>query len=218
MSSNDFLEFDDDSQTQEGSSGRNPFAILAIVLVVILILASIFTVSLLNRRNQGDGQEAAAIEATNAVIAATNEVVNQTIAAMQAEASRPPTETPTPTPAIIDEPTETPTPLPSDTPTVVEEGEGEEGEGEGTNGDGEGDGDGTTETEDATVDGTNETITDTTGVDDTTVTVDSTPDAAFDTTGTDSTLPQTGLDTWTAILLAIFFVGLVIASRRLRSH
>ena len=41
MSSNDFLEFDDDVQTQESSSGRNPFVILAGVLVTILILASI---------------------------------------------------------------------------------------------------------------------------------------------------------------------------------
>lgn len=205
MSSNDFLEFDDDSQTQEGSSGRSPFVILVVILLIILILASIFTVSLLNGRNQDNGQEAAAIEATNAVIAVTNEAVNQTIAAMEAEASRPPTETATPTPAVTDEPTETPIPSPTNTPTTVPAEAGD-------------DDDDSTETVDATVDGSNETITNTTDVDNGTVTVDSTPDAAFDTSGTDSTLPQTGLDTWAAILLAVFFIGLVIASRRLRSN
>ena len=218
MSSDDFLEFDDDTQTQESSSGRNPFAILAGVLVTILILASICTVYLYSQRGQTNGEEVAAVETRNAEISLTNEAVTQTIVAMNAEASRPPTETPTPTPAIVDEPTETPTVPPTDTP-VVQSGEGEdsEGDGETDSGDeGEGGEGEETETGDTVVDaeGTDDTATDTTDSDNS---EGSTPEAAFDSTGTDSTLPQTGLDTWAAILLAVFFIGLFVAARRLRS-
>ena len=62
-------------------------------------------------------------------------------------------------------------------------------------------------------------VVNTDGTDDTTTdsTADTTPEAAFDTTGTDSALPQTGLDTWAAALLGLFFIGLLVAARRLRS-
>ena len=219
MSSNDFLEFDDDTQMQGGSSGRNPFVILAGALVTILILASICTVYLLSQRNQGNGEEVAAIETQNAIIAVTNEAVTQTIMAMETESSQVPTETPTPTSVVATEvPTETPTVPVTDTPVVSneeeEEGEVGEGENEGESGEGE------SEAGDGTVDaGGSGTITNTETITqgNTTTTDGSTPAPAFEATGKDSTLPQTGLDTWTAVLLAIFFIGILVVARRLRT-
>jgi cobalamin biosynthesis Mg chelatase CobN len=209
MSSNDFLEFDDDAQTQESSSGRNPFIILAGVLVTILVLASICTVYLYGQRGQDNGEQVAARLTENANIAVTNEAVAQTIAAMETENAQPATETVVPTSAIINTPTPTPTTSATDTPVVevsaeatTEEGGETTGDGAATTGDADTEGEATTETNPSGEEGT---------------TQEGTPAAAFDTTGSDSTLPQTGLDTWAAILLAIFFVGLLIASRRLRS-
>jgi len=210
MSSNDFLEFDDDAQGQDGSSGRSPFVLLAGILILVLIVASIGTVFLLSQRNQGSGEQAAAIEATNAVIAVTNTAVAQTVAAMATEQAQPPTETPTPSPAVTTFNTETPTVPVTNTPVVVAEitvGSGTaitpvitvtiEG--------------GTVVTSVVTVETGDGTITPTVIVGD-----GVTPIATF-TTGTDGTLPQTGLDTWAAALLALFFIGLFVAARRLRS-
>jgi hypothetical protein len=119
MSSNDFLEFDDDAQGQDSSSGRSPFVLLAGILILVLILASVGTVYLLSQRNQGSGEQAAAIEATNAVIAVTNTAVAETVAAMATEQAQPPTETPTPSPAVTAVSTETPTVDVTDTPVVI---------------------------------------------------------------------------------------------------
>jgi hypothetical protein len=224
MSSDEFLEFDDDAQTQAGSSGGSPFLILAGVLVTILILASICTVYLLTQRNQDNGEEIAARQTQNAEIAVTNAAVTQTIAAMETENAQPATETPTPSPVATEIPTETPTIPLTDTPVVPQDGDGTPVTGDtGTGDDGTGD-DGTGDTGDT---GTGDTGTgdDGTSGDDGSATGDtgqggvvtggeSTP--AFS-GGTDSTLPQTGLDTWAAVLLGIFFIGLFIAARRLRS-
>ena len=208
MSSDDFLEFDDDPQYQGGSPGRSPFLLLAAILIIVLILASLGTVFLLSQRNQGNGEQAAAIEATNAVIALTNTAIAQTVNAMETEQAQPPTETPTPSPAVTDVPTETPTVLVTDTPVTeitVENGtpitpaitiEG-----------------GTVITAVVTVETGDGTITPTVII----IGDNLTPIATFAVPGNDGALPQTGLDTWVAALLAVFFVGLLVAARRLRN-
>jgi hypothetical protein len=129
---------------------------------------------------------------------------------MATEQAQPPTETVTPSPAVTDVPTETPTVSATDTPVVVAEVTVETGtvvtsvvtiEG------------GTVITSIVTIEPGNGTLTSTAVVVGDAVT----PIATFATTGTDGTLPQTGLDTWAAALLAVFFIGLFVAARRLRS-
>lgn len=175
----------------EDSPNRRPFLTAVGVLVAIFVLAAICSgVVLLNRNRapNGDAAEIAAIETQNAVIAVTNAAVTQTVAAMETEAARP-TDTPKPPPTNTPVPTSTP--LPTNTPVLAQAE------------------DDATETPDLT---------------ETSIfsgeTADNTPTpipGLSGTSGGDGSLPQTGIETWGALVAAIVLIAVFLAARRLRS-
>ena len=176
-----------------GSSASRPFWTAVGILLTIFLLAAICSAAVLLTRGNGDGgnaAEIAAIETQNAVIAVTNAAVTQTIAAMETEAARP-TDTPPPPPTNTPRPTNTP--LPTNTP-VVQQAEEE-----------------LTATPTADLLGTS-TFPDGTA-DDT-----PTPIAALSggNGGTDA-LPQTGIETWGALVAAFGLIAALVVARRLRS-
>lgn len=117
--------FDSNSRAEYGleSGQASPFAILLAALLGILVLAVLCTGGVLLVRS---GQQvemsgtSTAIAVANATTIAENELVTQTIAAIETEAARP-TNTPTNTPVPpTDTPAPTDTPEPSPTPVVQE--------------------------------------------------------------------------------------------------
>lgn len=202
---------------EESSSNRRPFLIAVGVLVTLFILMGACTaIFLVNNRAADDrAQQTAAIETRNADTLAANAAT--AIAATEAAAAIIPTNTSEPTVAPTSTP-EPPTPTPTNTPVVEGSGVGdvtetpEAGvEAEGTvTAEGEVIGDGTAVSDDdatATAamseasDGTTEAT--------------ATPISAV--VGTDDSLPQTGLDTWSVLLVAVVLVGLLFFARRLRT-
>ncbi len=226
MSSDDFLEFDD-GQSSEGSSANRPFLLAAGGLVVVLILAVICTFFVYTQNQGNRNEEVAAIETQNAETNIENTAVAQTVTAMAAEAQQVPTDTPAPPATNTPVPTLTATPAPTETPVVAqaeEAGEGEEdaeatsgegGEVDGTEGDGTvAEGEEGAAGSDASADGSTDSSTD--GSTAATGSGDDRDEPALGGSGEDA-LPQTGLETWSAALLALFFVGVLVAARRLRS-
>ena len=182
---------------EEEEPNRRPFLIAVAALTTIFILAAICGLAfLLSGRSAAErASEVAAIETQNAIIAVTNQAVTQTIAALETEAALP-TETPepdTPTPTATPEPD---TPTPTATPVI------DAGEAEAT----------AEETTAPEVDGTSAVVT---------PAVDETPTPITGATGTidgdDTALPETGIDTWSAVLIALALIGTVFVARRLRS-
>lgn len=181
---------------EEEESNRRPFLIAAAALTTIFILAAICGLAfLLSGRSAAERvSEVAAIETQNAIIAVTNQAVTQTIAALETEAALP---TDTPEPTVTSTPTPEPdTPTPTNTP-VIDAVEGEETPEETT----APEVDGTSAFETPTVDETPTPITGAAG------TID----------GGDTALPETGIDTWSAVLIALALIGTVFVARRLRS-
>jgi hypothetical protein len=229
MSTDDFLEFDDEGAS-DGSSGRRPFLILAGALVTVLILASVCTFYVYTNQSQDGGAALQTRESDNATAIANNVMVAETIAAMETEAALPPTETPPPPATFTPEAPPTDTPAPTETPVVSQTGEGETGTGEAevtgdetavageTGAEATVEGETSAETDDTTVE-TDTTTDDTsaTGVVSSDGTDNGRSDPALSTDNSEAALPQTGLETWSAILIALFLVGVVIAARRFRS-
>lgn len=215
-------------EEEEQASGNRPFLIAAGALLTVFILAAACTGILLINRDGGENPataEAIAVRETeNAVILATNAAVTETVAAMETEEAQP-TETPQPTATNTPEPTETA--APTNTPVVAgegdtaesgvegaddaeaeatanvsgtsvfdEEADAEDGEGSGADG-AEGaageDGDGE--------DGSESTPT---------------PIPAEGTAEEDA-LPETGINTWGAIVAAMALIGVLMMARRLRT-
>lgn len=184
---------------EEEESNQRPFLIAAAALTTIFILASICGLAFLlsNRSAAERASEVAAIETQNAIIAVTNQAVTQTIAALETEAALP-TDTPEPTAVATSSPTPTPepdTPTPTNTPVVdvVEEETPEE-------------------TTVAGADGT--TVFETPAAGETPTPI---PGAVGTINGDDTALPETGIDTWSAVLIALALIGTVAVARRLRS-
>lgn len=188
----------DDSSAASGSSSRPFLTAVGLLLLVFILAAGCGAFNLLSRN--GDDQTVvanatiAAIETQNAIVAVTNEAVTLTIMAMETEAARP-TETPTLPPTATEPPPATETPEPPTQTPVVPEGEviGEDGE----------DGDEDTPAAEGT---TTFPPTD-----------DSTPTPIPVLTGNDKgALPDTGIDTWSAMLLGLALVAVLFMARRLR--
>lgn len=184
---------------EEEESSRRPFLIAVAALATIFILASICGLAfLLSGRSAAErAEEVAAIETQNAIIAVTNQAVTLTIAALETEAALPTaTTSPTPEPTATISPTPEPdTPVPTDTP-VIDETE------VGTTPD---------ETAIAELDGTAAFIT---------PAAEGTPTPITGAIGTidgNGALPETGIDTWSAVLIALALIGTVFVARRLRS-
>ncbi len=195
------MEQDEYIVDDEDRRSNRPFLTAVGVLVLVLVLAgSCAAYSWLSRDGGGDEVALAtvsAIETQNAVVAVTNAAVTQTIIAMETEAARP-TNTPTPLP-----PTNTPSPVPSDTPPPTETPVVAEGE-NGAAGDG---------TAEAEAMGTpNLSGTSTFGD----VTSDNTPTPIPVIGAKDDSLPDTGIDTWGAVLIGLALVGVLLVARRLR--
>lgn len=112
----DFILEEDDSG---GSSEQQPFliAVGALVAVGVLAIACIAIVLMVRDPQGGNGEEIAAIETQNAMVAVTNEAVTRIIAAMETEAARP-TDTPEPTSTPRATAIPTNTPRPTNTPVV----------------------------------------------------------------------------------------------------
>jgi hypothetical protein len=197
-------EFVDDEfiEEEEGSSNRTvALAAAALAGLFVLILLGTFAVSYM-RRGEQRAQEAQII-AANATTEAHNRQVTQTVAAMQTEAARP-TDTPTPTPTEIP-PTATATftPQPTDTP-VVQAAAGDDDE----------DPDqlaAVDQTPTPVLAGTAIFAAGQLGATPTPISLAGPAPAAG------GTLPQTGLETWGAIMAALAFLGLAFAARRLRT-
>ncbi len=175
------------------TTNRRPFLIAVGILLTILVLAMICSATLLLRRNSGanDNRDAvAAIETQNALVAATNEAVTQTVAAMETEAARP---TNTPVAPATNTPRPSSTPQPTMTPVV------QQAEEELT----------TTPDLSGTVLASGETSGDNTP----------TPIAALggSTGGGGDSLPQTGIETWGALVAALVLIAVLFAARRLRN-
>jgi hypothetical protein len=193
----DYIVQDDSSGT--GGSNNRPFLTAAGLLLLVFILAAgCGAYNLISRGANGQtvaaNPTAEAIFTQNAIVAVTNEAVTLTIRAMETEAARP-TETPTlpPTATQPSPATETPE-APTLTPVVPEgEGIGEDGE----------------EGEDAPpAEGTTTFVPGD----------DSTPTPIPVATGNDKgALPDTGIETWSAMLLALALVAVLFIARRLRS-
>ena len=174
----------------ENPSDRRPFLTAVGVLLAIFVLAAICSAALLlTRGSRGDGEQIAAIETQNAIIAVTNEAVTQTIAAMETEAARP-TDTPVPPPTNTPLPTDTP--RPTNTPVVRQAEE----EAEATT---------------VTTSALSGTSTFSGG------TADNTPTPIAALGAGDDSLPQTGIETWGVLVAAFALVAVLVVSRRLRS-
>ncbi|HFE66714.1 MAG TPA: hypothetical protein ENJ93_05575 [Chloroflexi bacterium] len=196
----EFIE-DDYYDADEGSSSSGrPFLIAVGGLLLVLVLAIACTAAVLSARSAdtSNGEEVAAIETQNAIIAVTNMAVTAAINATQTAEAQP-TNTPLPTSTATPEPaTATATPVVSEEETAVAETAPEE---EGT----------AVPTVDATegaagvieVPGDANTPT-------------PTPLSSVE-AGKDSSLPQTGLETWGIIALGAVLVIVLLGARRLRA-
>ena len=196
----EFIE-DDYYDADEGSSSSGrPFLIAVGGLLLVLVLAIACTAAILSARSAdtSNGEEVAAIETQNAIIAVTNMAVTAAINATQTAEAQP-TNTPLPTNTATPEPaTATATPVVSEEETAVAETAPEE---EGT----------AVPTVDATegaagvieVPGDANTPT-------------PTPLSSVE-AGKDSSLPQTGLETWGIIALGAVLVIVLLGARRLRA-
>jgi hypothetical protein len=189
----DYIEQDDSA----GAASRRPFlTAVGVLLLIFLAAASCGALTLFNRGGSdapgvATGATVSAIETQNAIVAVTNEAVTATIMAMETEAARP-TETPTlpPTATLPPTPSQTPVP-PTETPVVAD------GSGDG------GDGDvappnisGTSVFGDA---------------------AEGTPTPIPVLTGNDKgSLPDTGFDVWSAMLIGLALVAVLFMARRLR--
>lgn len=190
-------EFHVDEEEGGGTTGNRTFNILAGVATAVLLLGLICIAAVLFLRPQDTtDEEAVAMRLTeNAIIAVTNEAVTRTLEAMATEDARPtdtPTNTPEPSPTNTPEPTETPVLLPVDEEEDLDE-----------------------EDELVTPDSLATAIAEAEAADDDAVA--GTPVPAVTPGTTVDTLPDTGIDTWGAILLAFLLVGMFMAARRLRS-
>ncbi len=194
----EFIE-DDYYDADEGSSSSGrPFLIAVGGLLLVLVLAIACTAAVLSARSAdtNNGEEVAAIETQNAVIAVTNMAVTAAINATQTAEAQP-TITPLPTNTATPEPaTATATPVVSEEEETDETKTPEEG------------------TAVATVDPTEgaSAVIDLGG----TNTPTPTPLSSVD-TGKDSSLPQTGLETWGIIALGAVLVIVLLGARRLRA-
>lgn len=178
---------------EEGTSATNrrPFLIAVGILLTILILAMICSATLLLRRGgqNGNGDAVAAIETKNAEVLAANAAVTQTIAARETEDARP---TNTPVAPATNTPRPTSTPQPTNTPVVAQAGDDEP-----------------TTTPD--VPGTATAVA-------AGETEDNTPTPIAALGGGDGTLPQTGIETWGALVAAFVLMTVFLVARRLRSR
>lgn len=204
-----------DEYIEEGNSGsvNRSFLLAAAALTGLLVLVSACSIYFLLNGRQSVQVAAvtatvSAIETQNAVIMVTNAAVTQTIAAMETEAAQPTT---TPVPTNTTAPTSTPVPTNTATPVVAE---GEAGEEETAVDSG---------TPAATVEGGDEGEEAGAGTAVATTSADSSSGTGGTTNASDNrnnsasgTLPQTGIDSWQAIVMAAVFVGLFIVARRLR--
>jgi len=177
----------------DGSSAANsrrPFLVAVGILLTILVLSMICSATLLLRRNSAgnNNDEIAAIETKNAQVMAANAAVTQTIAARATEDARP-TDTPVAPPTNTPRPTSTP--QPTNTPVVQQAEE-------------------LTATPD--VPGTATAVA--SGI---TSGGTPTPISALGGGGNEA-LPQTGIETWGALVAAFVLMGILLAARRLRSH
>jgi hypothetical protein len=194
--SEEFLPLDEDEFEDEEAGANRNFLVIAGSLVGVLILITICVLAIaFLRRDGGTDDAAATIIAQNATTEADNLLITQTIQAMETDAARP-TDTPVPTNTVLPTNTPSPTVAPTDTPVVQPpEGDGEEVGG--------GDATGTPIAEATSIfqGGTFDTPTPLSG------------------TGTgDGTLPQTGVGTAGAVLVALALLGILVISRRLRTN
>lgn len=205
---------------EESSSNRRPFLVAVGVLVTLFILMGACTAIFLvnNRAAEDRAQQTAAIETRNAETLAANAAT--AIAATEAAAAAQPTTTTEPTVAPTSTP-EPPTPTPTNTP-VVDAGEAEGGI-DTPEGGVEAEGTVPAEGEGEVVDGTavidpGATITEGEEGQET-AQATATPISALGETGsgTGDALPQTGLDTWSVLVVAFVLVGLVFFARRWRT-
>lgn len=182
-----------EEEHEEASNNRRPFLIAVGILLSIFILAAICSATLLYTRDgkptNGDAAAIAAIETTNAEIAVTNAAVTQTIAARETEKARP-SDTPVPPPTNTPIPTNTP--QPTDTPVVGQAEEGEETATPNLSG--------TSAFSDGSANNTPTPI----------------PGLSGSTGGNDS-LPQTGIETWGALVAGLGLIAVLFFARRLRS-
>ena len=177
----------------QSPSNRPFFTAVGILLVIFILAGGCAAFSLLSRgsTDQAGLATVAAIETQNAIVAVTNEAVTQTIAAMETEAARP-TETPSPPPTFTSTPQPTSTTRPTNTP-VVADGEGDGGDLATPNLSG-------TSTFDNSTDGSTPT-----------------PIPVTAGNGGDSgSLPDTGIDTWSAMLIGLALIAVLFMARRLR--
>ncbi len=175
--------------TDTGNENRRPFLILTGVLATVFILAIICIGAVLAIRNRGNGNgEEVAIRLTqNAETLARNALVTQTVAAIETEAARP---TNTIAPTNTPRPANTIAPTSTNTPVVSSAKETETPIANGTN----------------VFAGNGAT--------------DSTPTAIAGLSGggsDDSTLPETGIDAWMAVLAGVALIGVLFGARRLRT-
>lgn len=201
----DFIE----ENADEGGSSRRPFLVAVGVLLTIFVLAAACSsVMLLTRGDdqpEVDPEAVAAIYTRNAETAATNTAVAMTIAAMETEAARP-TDTPEPPTATnTATPPPTETTAPTNTPVIAKETEKATSE--------------TLETiiAEATTENTPTPIA---VSENNTGSSDNGGSTSGNTGGVNNgegSLPQTGIDTWGAVVVAALLIVVLFAARRLRS-
>jgi len=174
------------------STNNRPFyTAVGVLLLIFIVAAGCAAFSLLSRGSTDQVAQAtvAAIETQNAIVAVTNEAVTQTIAAMETEAARP-TETPSPPPTFTPTPQATATTRPTNTPVVAE----------------------------ATVEGGDMGTPNLSG----TSVFDNSTDGSTPTPipvtggGDNGSLPNTGFDVWSAMLIGLALVAVLFMARRLR--
>ncbi len=190
-------EYIESQESTEGSSNRPFFTAVGILLVIFILAAGCSAFWLFSRgtTDQTGVATVAAIETQNAIVAVTNEAVTQTIMAMETEAARP-TNTPTPPPTFTPSPQATATTPPTETPVVADGVTDGSGEGTGT------------DLGTPNVSGTSTFDNATNG---------STPTPIPVITGNqDGSLPDTGLEVWSAMLIALALVAVLFMARRLR--
>lgn len=202
----DYIE----ESADDGGSSRRPFMMAVGVLLTIFVLAAACSGIMLMTRGDDqepvDPAEVAAVYTRNAEVAVTNAAVTQTIAAMETEAAQPTATPEPPTATHTATPPPTETPAATNTPVIAKE------------------------TAKATVE--------TSEADATETTVENTPTpitVSDNTTGNNSggggagssntggassnedSLPQTGINTWGAVIAATLLIVVLFAARRLRS-